>query len=347
MNSKVYVQIWLLVGLIMIFFQIFIGGVTRLTGSGLSITKWEIITGSLPPMNNNKWQTEFSKYKKTPQYEKINEGMTLSEFKFIYFWEYFHRLWARLMGFVFLIPFIIFWKKGLINRMLMRRLLNVILLAVLVASFGWIMVASGLVNRPWVNAYKLTLHLCFALLLFGYLWWVYFEEVFGKKRTVLPASLQRWARFLLAILALQIFLGGIMSGMKAGLAYPTWPDMNGYMVPKDLFKAAVWNASTFINYDENHFMAMIVQFFHRMTAYLFGTVVIYYFFISRRIENLFFTKSTKWMLGLTFAQIILGILTVINCKGNIPLWYGVFHQAFAIFLLASVLLINFQIRPEK
>jgi len=138
-----------------------------------------------------------------------------------------------------------------------------------------------------------------------------------------------------------------MSGMKAGLVYPTWPDMNGSLIPKDLFNAKIWNASTFINYDENYYLALIIQFFHRTTAYLFGLLALLYFFKIRKSNNPFFTKSTKWMLGLTITQIILGILTVINCKGNIPLWYGVLHQAFAIFLLASVLLINFQIRPDK
>jgi cytochrome c oxidase assembly protein subunit 15 len=347
MQRKRSEQIWLLVGLIMIFFQIFIGGVTRITGSGLSITKWEIITGSIPPLNDAQWKIEFDNYKVTPQYEKINEGMTLSEFKFIYFWEYIHRLWARLMGFVFLIPFLIFWRNGLISKKLRRRLLVVIFLAALVASLGWIMVASGLVNRPWVNAYKLTLHLCLALVLFGYLWWVYYKEGYAHKKVVLSTYLIKWSRVLLIVLGMQIFLGGIMSGMKAGLTYPTWPDMNGSIIPPDLLNAEIWKASTFINYDENHYMAMIIQFCHRTTAYLFGLFALFYFFKIRKINNPFFINSTQLMFALTFLQILLGILTVINCKGNIPLWYGVLHQSFAIFLLACVLLINFQIRPDK
>ena len=162
---KTPVKIWLVIGLVMIFFQIIIGGITRLTGSGLSITKWEIETGAIPPLNHDQWQDEFELYKRTPQYQKINQGMDLSRFKWIYFWEYLHRLWARSMGFVFLIPLVIFWLKGYLGvKGLKKDLLIVFLLAALVGMFGWIMVGSGLVERPWVNAYKLSIHLGLALI---------------------------------------------------------------------------------------------------------------------------------------------------------------------------------------
>lgn len=347
MDIKKSVHIWLFTGLVMIFLQIFIGGVTRLTGSGLSITKWEIITGTLPPLSSEKWEIEFDKYKATPQYEKINQGMSMQEFKFIYFWEYFHRLWARLMGLVFLIPFLYFWMKGAIKKVLMRRLLLVILLAALVASFGWIMVASGLVDRPWVNAYKLTMHLGLALILFGYLLWVYYREALSSRTTSLKKSSLRWARVLIAVLGLQILLGGIMSGMKAGLVYPTWPDMNGELIPDDLTNPEVWSWTTFVEYDANHYMAMIIQFLHRGTAYIFGLLALFFWFRHFRSPQMFYRRSVNWMAGLTIVQIILGILTVIHCQGTIPLWYGVLHQAFAIFLLTSVLFINFQIRVDK
>ena len=341
------VHLWLFIGLVMIFFQIFIGGVTRLTGSGLSITKWEIITGTLPPLNNKKWESEFDRYKATPQYEKINQGMSLNEFKFIYFWEYFHRLWARLMGLVFLIPFVYFWIKGVLPRMLRIRLFMVIVLAILVASLGWIMVASGLISRPWVNAYKLAMHLSLALILFGYLLWVYYNEALASKISIHNGFIKRWARVLFLVLALQIVLGGIMSGMKAGLAYPTWPDMNGELIPLDIFKNEVWSWNTFVHYDSNYFMAMIIQFFHRGTAYLFGLLALLFFWKNYLSKPTFYKHTVFWMAGLTVIQILLGILTVINSQGVIPLWYGVLHQAFAIFLLTSVLLINFQIRVDK
>ena len=158
-NYPAGLKIWLLTGVFMLFVQIIVGGITRLTGSGLSITKWEIITGTIPPLNAVQWDAAFDLYQATPQYQKINQGMSLAEFKFIYFWEYIHRLWARAMGFVFLIPFIYFAIKGWIDRKLMKNLGIVVLLAALAASFGWIMVNSGLKDRPWVNAYKLAVHL--------------------------------------------------------------------------------------------------------------------------------------------------------------------------------------------
>lgn len=170
-----WLKYWLFTGLIFLFFQVVIGGITRLTGSGLSITKWDIVTGTFPPMSEETWIEEFELYKKTPQYHKINAGMSISAFKWIYFWEYLHRLWARTMGFVFLIPFLIFYRKKLISNHLLRRLGVVILLAMLAATFGWIMVASGLVNRPWVNAYKLSFHLCIALSVYTALLWTYLE----------------------------------------------------------------------------------------------------------------------------------------------------------------------------
>ena len=176
----------------MVFIQIVVGGITRLTGSGLSITKWEIITGTLPPMNDAQWEEAFDLYKVTPQYEKINEGMSMKQFKFIYFWEYIHRLWGRFMGIVFIIPFLIFWRKGWIDKKLMSRLAWVIPMAALVASFGWIMVASGLNDRPWVNTYKLTLHLSLALILYAYLLWTYFVTSLRYKPVFHNLMLKRW-----------------------------------------------------------------------------------------------------------------------------------------------------------
>ena len=160
-----WVKIWIVTGVLMIFMQIVIGGVTRLTGSGLSITRWEIVIGAVPPLGEAAWQEAFDLYKETPQYHRINKGMNLDEFKFIYFWEYFHRLWARLMFFVFIIPFGFFLLRGMLSKKLARWLLLVVLLAGLEGFFGWIMVKSGLRERPWVNAYNLTLHLCMGFII--------------------------------------------------------------------------------------------------------------------------------------------------------------------------------------
>ena len=176
------VQLWLIVGLIMVVGQIVIGGITRLTESGLSITEWKPLSGAMPPLNEADWAVEFGKYQESPQYAKIFADISLSDFKFIYFWEWFHRQWARTMGLAFIVGFLVFWRKGYLNPPLMRRLGVVVLLAALAASFGWIMVASGLIDRPWVNAYKLTLHLALGLSLFAYLLWVTFPGYSAAKR---------------------------------------------------------------------------------------------------------------------------------------------------------------------
>jgi heme a synthase len=178
-TDRKWITTWLFIGVVMVFFQILLGGITRLTGSGLSITRWEIVTGTVPPLNATEWQEAFDLYKETPQYQQINAGMSLSQFKFIFFWEYLHRLWARTMGFVFLFPFIFFlWRRSL-SKEILRRLLVVVILAAVAALFGWIMVASGLINRPWVNAYKLTVHLCLGISLFIFLGYTWLKGIFN------------------------------------------------------------------------------------------------------------------------------------------------------------------------
>ncbi|MCB9321660.1 MAG: COX15/CtaA family protein [Lewinellaceae bacterium] len=338
------VQYWLLAGLVMIFFQVVLGGITRLTGSGLSITKWDIVTGTLPPVGNQQWQEAFELYKATPQYQKINQGMELSQFKFIFFWEYFHRLWARLMGFVFLFPLIYFLIRRYIDRALMVRLVVVFLLAALVASVGWIMVASGLIDRPWVNAYNLTIHLSFALILFSYLAWTYWWTVHrGDRNYMVSSTSAKWLTFILVILGTQLILGGMMSGMKAGLLYPTWPDMRGTFIPDVLKLGANWQWSHFTQYDDHEFMGSLVQWLHRGVAYLLALSLVFFWFKSGLKAS-----SVKMDLirsgFLVLLQITLGIFTVIHCVGYIPLWLGVAHQSVALLLLLSLLHNRFRIR---
>ena len=335
MKLKKAVKIWLIIGLVMLFFQIFIGGVTRLTGSGLSITKWEIITGTIPPLNAYEWEEAFSLYKNTPQYKKINKGMSMSDFKFIYFWEYLHRLWARSMGFVFLIPFLFFLYKGWLERRLIRKLLILVGLTAVVATFGWIMVASGLNDRPWVSAYKLTWHLSLALIVFYYMAWIVFDHVMDISR--LKTKWKTPFIFLFILVAIQIMIGGIMSGSKAGLFFPTWPDMNGELLPSILLNPENWIWTNFILYDENVFFPALVQFCHRLMGYVvfcFGLV-----YGLKYIRNTF-DQSGKIgiaMIGLLCLQVVLGILTVLYCRGSIPLFLGITHQAVAIFLELSIL----------
>lgn len=337
------VRNWILLGIVLVFFQIVIGGITRLTGSGLSITKWEIITGTLPPVNSIQWEEAFDLYKATPQYQKINEGMALSDFKFIYFWEYFHRLWARMMGFAFIIPFIFFLIKGVFTPRLKRQLLAVFMLAILAASFGWIMVASGLINRPWVNAYKLSIHLNIALGLFALLVWIYYSLKFPKPNITIDSKTRRLAIIFTIVLAVQLFVGGVMSGSKAGLTYPTFPTMNGELIPSVLLNGANWNYDNFANYDQGYFMSAIFQFVHRIIAYILGVVgVVLTWKLGKYKEILILNRGRIVLISLLIIQILLGIFTVVNCVGNIPLWLGVSHQMGAIFLLTATLFIDYQ-----
>lgn len=341
------VKIWIWIGVIMVLFQIVIGGITRLTGSGLSITKWEIVTGTLPPTSEKQWAEEFDLYRQTPQYQKINAGMSLSEFKFIYYWEYIHRLWARLIFLVFFIPFLYFLAKKKIDRPLILKLLGVVGLAIVVASIGWIMVASGLTERPWVNAYKLSIHLLLGLTLFGALAWVAFS-VSGWSNKGGGITYKPWLLFLL-VLVIQIFIGGVMSGTRAALFYPTWPDMHGELVPQLILDGSNWTAENFVQYDRSLFMAALVQFSHRLVAYallIMGIIIAwkqYKLAVNNAEKNAIYIFS-----ALLFAQVLIGIITLMTSWGEISVFWGVMHQAIASILLMSVLLLIYlSVRKDR
>ncbi len=346
MNDKSgAVKWWLLCGVLMVYFQIILGGITRLTGSGLSITKWEIVTGAIPPLNEASWQQEFDKYKATPQYHKLNKGMSLAEFKWIYFWEYLHRLWARLMGVVFAIPFAIFLFQKKLSSRLIKQLAVVILLSAITASFGWIMVKSGLVDRPWVDAYKLTLHLSIALITFSYLLWITLHQFLKEKHFTVSSKLKRYSTVLLCILSFQLVLGGLMSGMKAGFLYPTFPDMNGKFIPDALLSASSWTFDSFQHYDIDPFAASLVHFLHRMTAYVFIFLVLRFFCKSKN-ENTrqHLQTATGIMIVIVTVQVTLGILAVLNFKGGLPVTLGILHQAVGILLLTNLVAVHALIR---
>ena len=335
-NIRKAVKLWLLAGLVMIFFQIVIGGITRLTGSGLSITRWEIVTGSIPPLNESDWKSEFDLYKATPQYQKINQGMELSAFKFIYFWEYFHRLWARLMFFVFMIPFIWFLFNGMLSKRIVPRLVVMVGLAGLEGFFGWIMVASGLNHRPWVNAYNLTLHLTMALIIFTHLLWTFFIAWHPNRKLAFAGSMP-W--LLLVFCFIQIAFGALMSGTKAGLLYPSWPDMQGFLIPAVLFDGAQWQTESFTHYDSNPFFPSLVQFLHRNMAYILSGLLVY--FSWRHWSNAQIRPMLYLLLGVLSVQVFLGIITLLNCIGQIPVLLGVLHQAGAVVLLAVLTYVTY------
>lgn len=331
------VRLWLLAGVVMIFFQVVLGGITRLTGSGLSITRWEIVTGTLPPLSEQAWHRAFELYKQTPQYQKINAGMTMEAFKRIYFWEYVHRLWARTMGFVFLLPLVFFWRRRMLSPSLKRRLWVVFLLAALAASFGWIMVASGLVDRPWVNAYKLMIHLGIAIFLLEYLLVTYLRATGKREKIAFPlGKAGSLVGPLLVLISWQVLLGGLMSGMKAGYAFPTFPRMNGVWIPEVLLDPKAWTWENMRHYDSGHLFApALVQLLHRTLAYLIGLVAVVVLVRSvgkatglyRRLGILFF--------GLVCCQILLGIFTLLSFRtGAVSVLLGSLHQLVGILTLS-------------
>lgn len=325
--------------------QVILGGITRLTGSGLSITRWDIVSGVIPPMNYQQWLEAFDLYKQTPQYHKINSAFELKDFKFIYFWEYAHRLWVRILGFVFLIPFLIFLVRKKINFYLIKRLGLVIFFTALTASAGWIMVKSGLVDRPWVNAYKLTLHFILAALSIAAMVKtiadVYdYGSLSGKKQPKKRVSLLIWITFV------QLIFAGLMSGMKAGLFFQTWPDMNGRFIPKVLLDSFNWTLLNLTNYDSFIFAPAFVQFTHRLLAYiiLILTAVIFLKYSSKINKRGEFWLKNSFVL-LVF-QVFLGVSVLLNIEVGIPLFYGVAHQLVGVLFFISLLFLYFSLRKK-
>lgn len=335
-----WINIWLFAGVVMVLVQIMLGGITRLTGSGLSITRWEIVTGTIPPLNQRDWNEAFLMYQSTPQYKMINEGMTLAQFKFIFFWEYIHRLWARSMGFVFLFPFLFFLFKRALRRETIRRLMVVVFLAALAAIFGWVMVASGLVKRPWVNAYKLTIHLGLGICLFLFLIYTWWREL-NIKPVRMEGRTGKLLTILIILVIIQICLGGLVSGMKAALNYPTWPTMNNEWIPAILFDTSHWNMNAVLLYDQSGFMPAWVQFKHRLVAYISFILVIWFYISQRRISDQKLNQLSIVLLGIVFVQVLLGILTLLGSKGSIPVFTGAFHQVTGILLLTLLIYMRY------
>jgi heme a synthase len=335
------VKIWLYVGLIMVFLQIVIGSTTRLTESGLSITKWDVITGTLPPLNDADWEKEFDLYKDSPQYKEINEGMSIENFKYIYFWEYIHRLWARIIGFVFIIPFLYFYFTNRLDKALLKNLGVVVIIAAVTAVFGWIMVASGLINRPWVNAYKLSIHLVLGFSVFLYLLYTVHDYVYSVSKDTLNVKYGNFS-LILILLWFQVILGGAVSGMKSAVLFPTWPDMNGSLIPAVLFETSQYTLDNFVIYDNNELIPALIHFLHRVNAYILLVIILYFAlknFKNQKEENKFLFLIPIFVLVL---QLLLGILTVLYSVGKIPVGLGVLHQVGALFLVSSIYIIYFR-----
>ncbi len=342
------VAIWLLLGVGMIIIQILLGGVTRLTGSGLSITEWNVITGALPPLNNQQWVAEFEKYKQTPQFTLLNFDFTLKDFKFIFFWEWFHRFWARLMGIVFAVPFIIFLIQKRFKPLMVKPLLILFLLGALQGAIGWIMVKSGLTGDAiYVKPVKLALHFIFALGLLCYTFWFALELLMPKnKRVVYPAA-AKLTKLILGVLALQLIYGALMAGHKAATAAPTWPDINGHVIPPTMMA----NNEGLLNVIDN---PVTLHFIHRGLAYILLLLIILLTIrLYKKTGNSLYSK-TRWIpLLLVTVQVVLGIAAVLLSVKTVPNQWGLFeamaqfHQLTAMFLLLSLVWVLYIVRNRR
>jgi cytochrome c oxidase assembly protein subunit 15 len=307
--------------------MVIVGGATRLTDSGLSITQWQPILGAIPPMSDADWQAAFEHYKQIPQYAIVNKGMSLEAFKEIYWWEWAHRLLGRLIGVVFALPLLGFWFSGRLRPGMAPKFAGVLALGGLQGLVGWYMVKSGLADRVLVSPYWLAFHLVMAFTIIALLVWLALEEGEPRRRVTgkaAPPSVHTLAAILVAMVGLQVVLGAFVAGLKAGLIYNTWPTMDGQVFPSDYWIAGAGWRSFF----ESHAAA---QFNHRVLAYLVGlAAVVQAVRIARRPADDRIRISAYALVAAVLVQMSLGIWTLI---AHVPLWLGLLHQAGAAIVL--------------
>ncbi|MEP3275369.1 MAG: COX15/CtaA family protein, partial [Stappiaceae bacterium] len=322
-RDRFHLRIWLYVVCLIIVVMVLVGGATRLTESGLSITEWKPIHGVIPPLNTEEWQEEFQKYQQIPEYQQINKGMSLSEFKYIFWWEWTHRLLGRFIGVVFLIPFLGFLFAGKIERQWTPHLLTLFVLGGLQGAIGWWMVASGLVNRVDVSQYRLAIHLTLACLIFAYA--LLLARMMKPPQMEGPVrnSVRITAASIVGALCLQIFLGGLVAGLNAGLTFNTWPLMDGQLIPDGLMiMKPAW-----INFFEN---VLTVQFQHRLGAYLILLLIIFHLLQCRHVTDRRAIVGAAMLLVLTIIQAAVGIMTLVL---SVPFDLALTHQGIAVILL--------------
>ena len=329
--SRKWVGFWLLAIALIILAMITIGGLTRLTGSGLSITEWDPIMGAIPPLTDAQWAEAFAKYQKIPQYLLENRGMSLDAFKGIFWWEWTHRLLGRLLGAAFFVPFVWFAWKGAIRKSDWPRMLLLFVLGGLQGFIGWWMVESGLETRVSVSQYRLAIHLGTALLLLVAILWIALEYLrdlkTGKSKSAGPALA------LAALVYVQMLLGALVAGLHAGLIYNTWPDMDGRVFPENPFFASPW----WINFFENPGLA---QFDHRIGAYIVAGVAVWIFARGVRLTG-YSKKSAKLVAAITAFQVGLGIFTLLL---QAPEGLAALHQVTAAALLSAAVWHAYELR---
>ena len=340
-NNK-QVAFWLLTGVGMIMIQVLIGGITRLTESGLSITEWKPITGALPPLNNAAWQAEFDRYKVTDQFKYVHQNFSLSDFKGIFFWEWFHRLWARTMGMVFLIGFIYFLATKKFNKKMIFPMVILFLLGAVQGAIGWFMVKSGLVpEKYFVGHIELTTHFIAAMGLLCYTLWFGLGLLQAPNKKVVNAKLQKLMLLIVTVLFFQLIYGAFMAGLRAAVTAPTWPDINGQMIPSSLNELSPFSKNLLYN-------KITVHFIHRGLAYLlFGLITYWYFAAAVVKDNPLFSRLRICVMALVLLQVVLGISTVLNATyPNRLVILGVSHQFVGMSLLICVVSILFVLKKK-
>ncbi len=325
------VAIWLYIGVGMLIVQVLLGGITRLTGSGLSITEWQPLLGALPPMSEAAWQAAFDKYKEIAQFQYVNNHFTLSDFKSIYFWEWFHRDWARLMGVVFIIPFIYFVAKKKIDRSMIQPMIILFILGGLQGAIGWIMVQSGLNQEDlYVSHIRLAVHFISALVLLCYVFWFALKLSTANRQLLAVPRLRRFNLILLGLLALQLIYGAFMAGLHAALNANTWPDINGMWWPTGMFTG---NFLTDITHNP-----ITIQFIHRGLAYLITILVIVWWWKAAEARENSLLRGLRYLpLLLVFLQVVLGVLTLLGSRIKIPITQAILHQGVGMLLLLSLI----------
>ena len=339
---------WIMIGVGMLIIQIILGGITRLTGSGLSITEWDVITGALPPLNEHQWLQEFHKYQQTPQYRLLNFNFTLANFKFIFFWEWFHRLWGRLIGVVFLIPFIVFLIQKRFRPEMIRPLVILFLLGALQGAVGWIMVASGLTgDATYVKPTKLAMHFVLACILICYAFWFGLQLMVKKESLIINTGLKKFTWSVIFLLFIQLTFGALLAGHKGASSAPTWPDINGSIVPAYVFNRPEGMRSIIEN-------PIVIQFIHRSIAYLLVVLIFIWTIRAFKMKaSPAFARARKVPILFVLLQVTLGIFTVLTSTRIRPAIWNIFettaqlHQLVAILLLLSLIAVLFFLQGKQ
>jgi len=323
-NYEKLMNIWLCLLIFLVILIIIVGGLTRLTDSGLSITKWELFQGILPPFTENQWQFYFSEYKKIPQYILINKDISLLEFKVIFYWEYFHRLLGRVVGLTFVVPFIYFFFKKVIYKKYIKSFLIILFLILLQGFIGWFMVESGLTENVSVSHFRLSLHLFTAFIILSSLIWLLFVSSTNKEKSFFyNFSKLSSINFFLFLIYLQIIIGAFVSGLDAGKVYQSWPLMNGSYFPNDMSLKSIFLIDSLSHHG-------FVQFIHRNVAYIIFINYLYIGYVIFSQKKRFLYKPYTILLLIIFLQILLGISALLS---NLDILIASMHQISSIFLV--------------